>query len=249
MPSSRTGDAKTGNSFPIATGRGKSLLGGHLRAQARQSLGGEPHRCQKFSPNSPCQINCGDHPEIVKASVIFYRKSREFGAAMVDAQIADGKALRKLADGRSVRRWRTAARRFCTASSPGSESPMISPFVCSTIDLCESSCGPNRGHRLPLLRSERRRGPGRGGARHWRDGSNLRAPLSPTLSPFVPHGEREPDALFVPAVPARTFVTSNIHGDFDFPRNMAELRTPLLRLAFCRATPSIRAQRLTFSIA
>lgn len=50
------------------------------------------------APDSPCQINCGDHPEITKPSVIFYRKSREFDAAMVDAQIADGRAVRKLAD-------------------------------------------------------------------------------------------------------------------------------------------------------
>ena len=34
----------------------------------------------------------------------------------------------------------------------------------TTISRCESSCPPHRGLRLPLLRSERRRGLGRGGA-------------------------------------------------------------------------------------
>ena len=35
------------------------------------------------------------------------------------------------------------------------------------------------------------------------------APLSPALSPFVPHGARETDALLVTAIPARTFATIN----------------------------------------
>ena len=33
------------------------------------------------------------------------------------------------------------------------------------------------------------------------------APLSPTLSPFVPHGERETEVLLVAAVAAHPFVT------------------------------------------
>ena len=35
------------------------------------------------------------------------------------------------------------------------------------------------------------------------------APLSPALSPFVPHGARETDALLVTTVPARTFATTD----------------------------------------
>lgn len=52
----------------------------------------------KNSPDSPCRLDHRDHPEITKPSAIFYRKSREFDAAMVDAQIADGRVVRKLAD-------------------------------------------------------------------------------------------------------------------------------------------------------
>ena len=79
----------------------------------------------------------------------------------------------------------------------------------SNISLCESSCSPHRSFRLPLLRSERRRGPGRGGARHGGAAHNGEAPLSPALSPFVPHGARETDAQLFTAVSERIFATIN----------------------------------------
>ena len=41
------------------------------------------------------------------------------------------------------------------------------------------------------------------------------APLSPALSPFVPHGARETDALLVTAVLARTFATTDIPKRFS----------------------------------
>ena len=55
----------------------------------------------------------------------------------------------------------------------------------------------------------------RNGGEGWgeealRTGDTVRmggAPLSPTLSPFVPHGAREPDALLVAAIAAHTFAT------------------------------------------
>lgn len=50
------------------------------------------------SPDSPCKLKVGDHPIIVKPSVIFYRKSREFVAVMVDEQIAQGKSVKQLPD-------------------------------------------------------------------------------------------------------------------------------------------------------
>ncbi len=66
---------------------------------------------------------------------------------------------------------------------------------------------PHQGLRLPRLRSERWRGLGRGGApQGWNDRKG-QAPLSPALSPFVPHGARETDALLVTAFWARTFAT------------------------------------------
>ena len=81
------------------------------------------------------------------------------------------------------------------------------------ISLCGSSCSPHQGLRLPLLRSERRRGSGRGGAPQGWAARKGEAPLSPALSPFVPHGARETNALLVTAVPARTFATiENVAG-------------------------------------
>ena len=62
------------------------------------------------------------------------------------------------------------------------------------VGLCESSCRPHRDLRLPLFRSERRRGSGRGGAPQCGTARRGEAPLSPALSPFVPHGARETDA-------------------------------------------------------
>ena len=65
----------------------------------------------------------------------------------------------------------------------------------------------------------------RNGGEGWgeevlRNGDTVRvagAPLSPTLSPFVPHGEREMDALLMAAVPAQTFATIDRCVD-SFPR-------------------------------
>ena len=57
------------------------------------------------------------------------------------------------------------------------------------------------------LSSVRNGGEGRG-EEALRIGETARkggAPLSPTLSPFVPHGAREPDALLGAAISARTF--------------------------------------------
>ena len=75
--------------------------------------------------------------------------------------------------------------------------------------LGERARGPHRGLRLPLLRSERRRGAGRGGAPHWWSARHGEAPLSPALSPFVPHGARETEALLVTGAAARTSATIN----------------------------------------
>ena len=58
---------------------------------------------------------------------------------------------------------------------------------------CEGSGGPHRGLWLPRLRSERRRGLGRGGVPQWLAAGNGEAPLAP----FVPHGARETEALVV----------------------------------------------------
>ena len=61
------------------------------------------------------------------------------------------------------------------------------------------------------LSSVRNGGEGRG-EEALRNGDPVRvggAPLSPTLSPFVPHGARETDALLVAAVPALTFATTD----------------------------------------
>ena len=44
------------------------------------------------------------------------------------------------------------------------------------------------------------------------------APLSPALSPFVPHGARETDALLVTTVPARNFATIDTDATEDFPK-------------------------------
>ena len=52
-----------------------------------------------------------------------------------------------------------------------------------TIYLCESSCSPHRNLRLPLLRSERRRGLGRGGAPPHRNRRQELGPPSPRPSP------------------------------------------------------------------
>ena len=82
----------------------------------------------------------------------------------------------------------------------------LRPF--GTASLGESLCRPHWGLRRPLLRSERRRGSGRGGAPKWWAARKCEAPLSPTLSPFVPHGARETDAPLIPTVPVRTFATS-----------------------------------------
>ena len=70
------------------------------------------------------------------------------------------------------------------------------------------------------LSSVRNGGEGRGeeALRHVETVGNSGAPLSPTLSPFVPHGARETDALLVAAVPARTFTTTAI-SEFALNRN------------------------------
>ena len=96
-------------------------------------------------------------------------------------------------------------------------------FAGQCISLCESSCRPHRGLRLPLLRSERRRGAGRGGAPHGWSVRNGEAPLSPALSPFVPHGARETDAVLVRAVSARIPATSDRdHGHLPCARVFRE---------------------------
>ena len=58
-------------------------------------------------------------------------------------------------------------------------------------------------------------GEGRGeeALRHAENIRSIGAPLSPTLSPFVPHGARETDALFVAADAAHTFATIAIAPD------------------------------------
>lgn len=49
-------------------------------------------------PDSTCTLHIGDHPIITKESVVYYRKSREFTATAIDAQIAEGTMVRKLDD-------------------------------------------------------------------------------------------------------------------------------------------------------
>ena len=71
--------------------------------------------------------------------------------------------------------------------------------------LCERGRVPHRGLRLPLLRSERRRGSGRGGAPQCWCARKGEAPLSA----FVPHGAREMEALLVTGAAARTSATIN----------------------------------------
>ena len=52
----------------------------------------------QHSPDSPCKLNVGDHPNITKPSVAFYRKAREFDAQAIDREIQSGAAVRQLAD-------------------------------------------------------------------------------------------------------------------------------------------------------
>ena len=49
-------------------------------------------------PDSPCKINVGDHPSIVKPSAIYYKKAREFSSEKIEKEIAEGKLVRRLAD-------------------------------------------------------------------------------------------------------------------------------------------------------
>ena len=87
----------------------------------------------------------------------------------------------------------------------------------------------------------------RNGGEGWgeealRHGETVRhsgAPLSPALSPFVPHGERETDALLVAAVAARTFATIdtrrtlNVNRRSDnHPRNMKPPQNSFTRRNF-----------------
>lgn len=53
---------------------------------------------EKWSPDSPCKIRVGDHPQITKKCVAFYRKAREFGAASVAKNLASQIALTKYAN-------------------------------------------------------------------------------------------------------------------------------------------------------
>ena len=62
---------------------------------------------------------------------------------------------------------------FITSSCPGRMLMRVG------VSLCESACSSHRIPGLPLLRSERRRGSGRGGAPHGWAASNSGAPLSP----------------------------------------------------------------------
>ncbi len=101
---------------------------------------------------------------------------------------------------------RHAAARRCFIDNSATAIPSGDPNN-TAITLRENSCSPYRDLRLPLLRSERRRGAGRGGALHRWTARNGEAPLSPSLAPFVPHGARETDALLSPTVPARTIAT------------------------------------------
>ena len=75
------------------------------------------------------------------------------------------------------------------------------------------------------LSSVRNGGEGRG-EEELRNGDTVRvdgSPLSPALSPFVPHGAREPDALLVTAVPARTFARTDICLNCRFQAEAARL--------------------------
>ena len=101
---------------------------------------------------------------------------------------------------------------------------------------CEGSSRLHRGLRLPRLRSERRRGLGRGGAPQSWAARHGEAPLSPSLSPFVPHGARETEALFVTTVLAQTLAAidtlSQQIWDIDCAgssRSHRGLRLPRLR--------------------
>jgi hypothetical protein len=49
-------------------------------------------------PDSPCKINIGDHPAIIKPSAIIYRYAREFVSSKIDELCAKGSYLRQLDD-------------------------------------------------------------------------------------------------------------------------------------------------------
>ena len=98
------------------------------------------------------------------------------------------------------------------------------------------------------LPSVRNGGVGRGeeALRHGEIVRSSGAPLSPTLSPFVPHGARETDALLVAAVPAHTFATidrSRRYSRWGNPR-YREGRTPLRKSGLDIEAPDIRRNRM-----
>jgi hypothetical protein len=47
-------------------------------------------------PDSPCKVAVGEHPRLVKASVAYYRKAREFEAVKVDEQLQNPTLVRRL---------------------------------------------------------------------------------------------------------------------------------------------------------
>ena len=48
-------------------------------------------------PDSPCHFAIGEHPAIIKPSVIYYYKARTHDAAIMDAQLGGGRYFRVLA--------------------------------------------------------------------------------------------------------------------------------------------------------
>src|SRR4051794_12260070 len=48
-------------------------------------------------PHSPCKLNVGDHPCVLKPSAIYYKKAREFDAAKIDRELQSGANAKALA--------------------------------------------------------------------------------------------------------------------------------------------------------
>jgi sensor domain CHASE-containing protein len=53
---------------------------------------------EKHCPDSPCKLAVGEHPVLIKASAVHYRKTREFEAVKIDEQLQNPDLVRQLHD-------------------------------------------------------------------------------------------------------------------------------------------------------
>gem|GEM_PF-2673708 len=53
---------------------------------------------ERHCVDSPCKLKIGDHPFITKNTAIYYKKAREFDAALIDKECASGERVRRLDD-------------------------------------------------------------------------------------------------------------------------------------------------------